>query len=72
MPTTRQRRKRPTQATPVVDTLLAGDPVARTEENRLELVGLRYFGRHDYAPDHELGSKLEELAAGELERWKEP
>jgi hypothetical protein len=71
MPTTRTRRKRQTQHKPVAQRLLDGVPIEQTEENRQELISLRFFGWRDYFPDVELGRRLQGLAYGELQRWGE-
>jgi hypothetical protein len=48
MPTTRQRRRRPTQYSTVVQALLVGEPVTPTVEARAELGGIIYFGWSDF------------------------
>jgi hypothetical protein len=71
MPTTRTRRKRQTQHKPVAQRLLDGLPIEQTDQNRQELIDLRYFAWRDYYPDLELGKRLEALAVGELARWEQ-
>jgi hypothetical protein len=71
VPSTRTRRKRQTRLKPIAQRLLGGEPIEQTESNGQELIGLKYFGWRDYAPDYELGKRLERLAHDELERWRE-
>lgn len=71
MPTTRTRRKRRTVHKPVAQRLFDGLPIEKTEENRQELINLKYFGWSAYLPDIDLGKRLERLATGELTRWSD-
>jgi hypothetical protein len=69
MPTTRTKRRRKQEVPPaVVNLLLEGQPIEKTEENRQQLLELIYFGWIDH-PD---SPKLPDLAWRELQRrWKD-
>jgi hypothetical protein len=66
MPTNRTRRRRPPLTPPLVQQLLDGQPIERTDESRQQLIDLVYFGWTDYPKQPE----LPKLAQKELDRWE--
>jgi hypothetical protein len=78
MPTTRnRRRRRPPPAPPIVQQLVDGEPIERTEENRHRLIEFAYFECYADLPEelrrrsqpHD-PTNLQKLAFAELQRWK--
>lgn len=75
MPTTRTRRRRLRRHAPIVQRLLAGQPIQRSEEARGELLRVKYFSgwvetEYPEIPKSE-AERLPKLAAVQLKAWDE-
>lgn len=75
MPTTRTRRRRHRRHAPIIQKLLAGQPIQRTEDARQELLCIKYFSGYVEYDHPEMpkatAAKLPKLAAAQLAAWDE-